>query len=60
ISGYKAIGHDGQAVGYSSEMWFFPEKELTIILLANQGRISDDQPSIKRFDNLMIDILNVH
>ncbi len=60
FDGHTAFGHDGQAAGYSSEMWYFPEHELTIILIANQGRISSDQPSIQNFEQLMVDVLRVH
>lgn len=60
FNGIEGIGHDGQAVGYSSEMWHFPEKELTITLLANRGRISDQQPSIQLFEQLFLDVIAVH
>jgi D-alanyl-D-alanine carboxypeptidase len=56
----EGIGHDGQAIGYSSEMWFFPNMNLTVVLMANQGRISDDQPSIEIFEQLLSKILSIH
>lgn len=60
IGGIEGIGHDGQGIGYSSEMWFFPEKDLILVLIANQGRISSDQPSIQEFENALVDILELH
>ncbi len=60
IDGIEGIGHDGQGIGYSSEMWFFPKKDLIIVLIANQGRISSDQPSIQQFENALVDILKLH
>ena len=60
FDGIQAVGHDGQGIGYSSEMWHFPEKELMIVLIANKGRISDDQPSIQDFETLLIDLLSLH
>jgi D-alanyl-D-alanine carboxypeptidase len=56
----EGIGHDGQAIGYSSEMWFFPNMNLTVVLMANQGRISDDQPSIDIFEHMLPKILSIH
>lgn len=60
IAGVPAIGHDGQAIGYSSEMWYFEDLELTIVLMANQGRISGDQPSIQPFEDLLEEIVKLH
>lgn len=60
FNGSRGIGHDGQAVGYSSEMWFFPEKGLIITLLANRGRISDAQASIQLFEQLFLEIVTLH
>lgn len=60
ISGQKALGHDGQAIGYSSEMWHFPKLDLTIILMANKGRISGEQESIAIYEQLLEDIVNLH
>ena len=60
FEGVKAIGHDGEAIGYSSEMWCFPEKELMIVLIATKGRIDSDQASIQGFEKLFIDILKLH
>ncbi len=60
FDGIEGVGHDGQGIGYSSEMWYFPGKALTIILIANKGRIADDQPSIRDFEALFLDILSLH
>lgn len=60
IAGIPAIGHDGQAIGYSSEMWYFEELGLTIVLMANQGRISGDQPSIQPFEELLEQVVLLH
>jgi|GEM_PF-3196197 len=51
------IGHDGQAIGYSAEMWYLPQRNCIIVLLANQGRIMEEQPSIKPFENLFEDVI---
>ena len=53
------IGHDGQAIGYSAEMWFLKERELLVVLLANQGRITDDQSSIQSYEKLLTDIIDL-
>ncbi|MFY9243659.1 MAG: serine hydrolase domain-containing protein [Polaribacter sp.] len=53
------VGHDGEAIGYSAEMWYLEEKELIIVLLSNQGRVSNEQPSIQKYENLLRDIVNV-
>lgn len=60
INGLEGFGHDGRGVGFSSEMWYFPEKDLTIILIVNKGRISEDQPSIEEFRNAFVDIVELH
>lgn len=60
IAGQQALGHDGQAIGYSSEMWRLPSQQLTIVLLANQGRIVADQASIAPFEQLLADIVRLH
>ncbi|TRX57675.1 beta-lactamase family protein [Fulvivirga sp. M361] len=60
FEGVKGIGHDGEAIGYSSEMWHFPEKELMIVLMATKGRIDSDQSSIQDFEKLFVDILKLH
>jgi len=60
IAGHEGIGHDGLAIGYSSQMWHFPDMELTVILMANQGRISGDQESIAPFERLLEDIVSLH
>lgn len=60
FEGLSALGHDGQAIGYSSEMRFFPEKDLIIVMLANKGRISSDQSSIQDYKNLMHEIVSIH
>ncbi|MDN5214779.1 serine hydrolase domain-containing protein [Fulvivirgaceae bacterium BMA12] len=60
FDGIQAVGHDGQGIGYSSEMWYFPEKALTITLIANKGRIDDDQPSIQDFVALFLGVLSLH
>ncbi|MEM9363178.1 MAG: serine hydrolase domain-containing protein [Bacteroidota bacterium] len=54
--GIEYIGHDGVAIGYSAEAWYSVEKRALVILLANQGRISDDQPSIQKYEELLLDI----
>jgi len=53
VSSLKGIGHDGRAIGYSAEMWYFPEVALKIILLTNQGRISENQPSMQQWEELI-------
>lgn len=60
IAGTEAIGHDGLAIGYSSEMWHLEELDLSIVLMANQGRISGDQPSIAVFEQLLVDLVKLH
>lgn len=59
-NGVNAMGHDGEAVGYSTEMWYIPQRKLTVILLANQGRISSDQPSIQSYEMALNDIIALH
>lgn len=51
------IGHDGQAIGYSAEMWYIPQRDCLVVLLANQGRIMEEQPSIEPFEGLFEDIV---
>lgn len=29
------FGHDGREIGYGSQLWYFPEKEMTVAVLAN-------------------------
>ncbi|MEM1136450.1 MAG: serine hydrolase domain-containing protein [Bacteroidota bacterium] len=53
------IGHDGLAIGYSAEMWYSEESNDLVVLLANQGRISDEQPSIQPFEILLVDIIKL-
>lgn len=60
FEGLSAIGHDGQAIGYSSEMRFFPEKDSIIIVLANKGRISSNQNSIQDYKKLIRELVNLH
>ena len=60
VAQVPAIGHDGQAIGFSSELWYFEDLELTVVLMANQGRISSDQPSIQPFEDLLTDIVAIH
>ncbi len=53
FGGKEAFGHDGIAIGYSSEMWFLPDQNLTIVLLSNQGRLIEDTDQVLLFENLL-------
>ncbi len=59
VVGLEGFGHDGQMIGYSAEMWYFPSEGLKIIILANRGRISDQQPSIQIFETLFTDLVEM-
>lgn len=54
----NALGHDGVGIGYSSEMWYLPDSDLIIILLANQGRLVNENESVLRFENLLRELIH--
>lgn len=35
------IGHRGRDIAYSSDVWWFPSKQLSVVLLANCGAVMD-------------------
>ncbi len=55
----NAVGHDGIAIGYSTEMWYLPKSELTIVMLSNQGRLVNENESVLNFENLLREIIEV-
>jgi CubicO group peptidase (beta-lactamase class C family) len=51
--GLKIIRHGGDYAGYTSEMLRFPEKELTIIILTNNGSINPTTFAFKTADIIL-------
>ncbi len=54
----QAFGHDGIAIGYSSEMWHLPEANVTVVMLANQGRLIEETSQVMLFEDLLVDVIN--
>ena len=42
--GHRALGHGGSLRGFEGTMWYFPEEDVTIVLLSNQGLWLIDPP----------------
>lgn len=55
----NAIGHDGIAIGYSAEMWYLERSGLLVVLLANQGRLVNENWSVLKYENLLRQIIEV-
>ncbi len=55
----NAIGHDGIGIGYSAEMWYLPRSGLMVVLLANQGRLINENWSVLKYENLLRRVIEV-
>lgn len=40
-SGLRQIGHNGGTLGFSADMWFLPEQQVGVVLLANLAQVHD-------------------
>jgi D-alanyl-D-alanine carboxypeptidase len=47
FAGHRGVGHRGGIRGYESAMFHFPEDDVTIVLLSNQGNWGTDAPMTK-------------
>lgn len=47
FAGNRGVGHRGGIRGYESAMFYFPQEEVTIVLLSNQGNWGTDAPMNK-------------
>jgi CubicO group peptidase (beta-lactamase class C family) len=52
INGQRAYGHGGSVPGGNSELFIFPDKDLTVIVLAN-----DDPPSASKIATPICELL---
>jgi D-alanyl-D-alanine carboxypeptidase len=48
----KLIGHDGEYAGYKSEMFYFPDRDVTIVLLTNASGRGINNRWEKLFDDI--------
>jgi D-alanyl-D-alanine carboxypeptidase len=47
FAGHTAVGHRGSLRGFESSLWYFPNDDVSIALLSNQGLWSTDTPLVK-------------
>lgn len=54
----KLIGHDGEIYGYKSYMYYFPDYDVSIVLLTNSSGDITDKYWDKLFDNVTRTVFN--
>jgi D-alanyl-D-alanine carboxypeptidase len=47
FAGHAAVGHRGGLRGFESSFWYFPQDDVSIVLLSNQGLWLTDEPLTK-------------
>jgi CubicO group peptidase (beta-lactamase class C family) len=47
FAGHRGHGHRGGIRGYESSMWYFPDSDVSVVLLSNQGNWITDEPMTK-------------
>jgi D-alanyl-D-alanine carboxypeptidase len=47
FAGHAAVGHRGSLRGFESSLWYFPNDDVSIALLSNQGLWGTDTPLVK-------------
>jgi D-alanyl-D-alanine carboxypeptidase len=54
-----AYGHRGRDLGYTADMYWFPEKDITMVYLINYGTDAESglKKQFKAFRNAMVDAL---
>lgn len=52
----KMIGHDGEYGGYKSEMFYFPDKDTTVVLLGNGSGNGINKKWKELYDNIILTI----
>jgi D-alanyl-D-alanine carboxypeptidase len=53
--GGTGYGHGGSLTGFSTEMFYFPEKKTTLIVLCNVG-ILGESPTTQHYQDFLIDL----
>jgi D-alanyl-D-alanine carboxypeptidase len=53
----KLIGHDGEYAGYKSEMFYFPDRDITIVLLTNSSGSGINKRWKRLFDDIATTVL---
>lgn len=53
----KRIGHDGEYAGYKSEMFYFPDKDVAIVLMTNSSGRSIHFRFVRLFDDIAATVL---
>ncbi|WP_159799788.1 serine hydrolase [Flavobacterium sp. MK4S-17] len=56
--GLQAVGHNGSGAGAAAEAYYFPEKEVTLVLATNVGTLLDEEKTIA-FERLKVRLFDI-